>query len=451
MLTSQAAVDLRGAGDTDERLSELARAAGPLRRVVAELATRLVEKQGWNQLGFARLGDYARERLGLSTRSVQEFARVGARLGELPALEAALVSGRLPWSKVRLLARFVSTEDAEAWSAFAARVNVRQLERELRAADRGSLAAGALRRDEDDSASPDGQPARWVRLRVPARLAFKWQRVKRYAAKVEGQSLSAGDALERVTAEVLSALPVELVAEDGEVPGVVDARFGARSEESAANVCAAQGDGSADQRHLSNRADLPAFLRPLLADVDSADSFELDARLRRAVRLEQRLDSQLAPLLRDVTSAQYEWKGRYASLEVFARECLGMSARKARALLRVERVGEVCPELRDAYRDGALSWVQAQILTRLLLSDAEGDWRQSWVAFAGTVTVPAPHGGGRAGVPVAQGESGRLRGKPELPGALRGPRPWRAAGRAANVCATQGCAGRGAAPDQRSE
>ena len=74
-------------------------------------------------------------------------------------------------------------------------------------------------------------------------------------------------------------------------------------------------------------------------------------------------------------------------LATLARECLGMSPSKARALMRVERLGEVCPALRDAFRDGALSWVQAQVLAPLLASDAEGDWREAWVRFASTVTV----------------------------------------------------------------
>ena len=40
------------------------------------------------------------------------------------------------------------------------------------------------------------------------------------------------------------------------------------------------------------------------------------------------------------------------------------------ALLRLERAGDVCPELRAAYRDGSLSWVQAQALAPVLVSDA---------------------------------------------------------------------------------
>jgi hypothetical protein len=126
---------------------------------------------------------------------------------------------------------------------------------------------------------------------------------------------------------------------------------------------------------------------PLVAGLDEADAFGLDARLRRAGRLEQRLDAEIAALLRRVASSEHLWCGPWRTLAAFARECLGMSPRKARALVRLERVGEVCPELRAAFRGGSLSWVQAQTLAPLLLVDAEGPWRAAWVDFARRVTV----------------------------------------------------------------
>ncbi len=161
---------------TEQRLAALARASGPLRRVMAALAGQLVERKAWERLGYARLSDYARERLGRSARQLQELARVGRQLEDLPGLEAALVSGWLPWSKVRLLARFVAADDESRWIAYAQRVSVRQLERELRSVDRGSLEAGALARDEDGC---DREPLELVRLRGAARLCFKWQRSRR--------------------------------------------------------------------------------------------------------------------------------------------------------------------------------------------------------------------------------------------------------------------------------
>jgi hypothetical protein len=105
------------------------------------------------------------------------------------------------------------------------------------------------------------------------------------------------------------------------------------------------------------------------------------------MRLEQRLEAELGPLLRQVSAPEYEWKAEGDSLAAFARERLGMSARKLRALLQVERVGDLCPALREAYRDGRLSWLQALLLARLLARDTEGPWRERWVSFAQRVTV----------------------------------------------------------------
>ena len=47
--------------------------------------------------------------------------------------------------------------------------------------------------------------------------------------------------------------------------------------------------------------------------------------------IEQTLDAAIAPLLRVVTSPEYEWRGDYCSLSSYAHEQLGMSASKARA------------------------------------------------------------------------------------------------------------------------
>ena len=107
------------------------------------------------------------------------------------------------------------------------------------------------------------------------------------------------------------------------------------------------------------------------------------------MRLEQTLDTAIAPLLRVVTAAEYEWSGDYQPLEALCpREPrLGMSARKARALLRLERDCEACPELRAAYRRGRLSWVKAHCLLPLLLLDLDGAYRSNWVAWAERVTV----------------------------------------------------------------
>lgn len=64
-----------------------------------------------------------------------------------------------------------------------------------------------------------------------------------------------------------------------------------------------------------------------------------------------------------------------------------MSERKARALVRIARASAGCPELGRAFAGGALSWIQAQILLRLLLLPECAPFRAAWVARAARVSV----------------------------------------------------------------
>jgi len=346
----------------EARLAQLAAAVGPLRRVMAAVAEHLIACRAHERLCYARLSDYARERPGLSARQLHELARVHRALAGLPALERALVANRLPWSKVRLVARVATRADEEAWIALAARQSTRGLEQEVRRSAR----------PEADGVEDEGSTTR-IALRCTPAVRAKWDLVRELAERVAGSCLPGRDVLELVVAEACSQFAVELEPIAGPDPRT--------SLEPCAAGCGAPGAG----RALAQ--DLPLPIAALAANLDGADAFELDRRLCRAVRLEQTLDAAIAPLLRRVCSAEYEWRGDYRSLPGYARDELGMSASKARALLRLERGGELCPELRDAYRSGRLSWVKARCLLPLLLLDLPGEWRAIWVAWAERVTV----------------------------------------------------------------
>ena len=185
---------VEGGFDIEARLAELARARGPLRRVFAAVAGAMLERRGYERLGYARVGDYARERLGLSGRVLQELAQVDAKLAGLPRLEQALVAGALPWSKVRLLTRFVTADDEERWIVFARDHSCRVLEKRLRSVDRGAL-GGVESTEEADGVGK----TETVRLRVPMKAAFKWHRTCRDAAKVAGVRFTLAIVLEMVT------------------------------------------------------------------------------------------------------------------------------------------------------------------------------------------------------------------------------------------------------------
>ncbi|MGH7336606.1 MAG: HNH endonuclease signature motif containing protein, partial [Myxococcota bacterium] len=349
----------------EARLAGLAAAAGPLRRVLAALAARLIEIGGYERLCYARLRDYARERLGLSARQVHELARVGRALVGLPRLERALAENDLPWSKLRLLVVVATAEDEDSWIALAHALPVRRLEAVVR--------EHAKSRDEPSLAR---EPTTRVIVRCSPAVQEKWIFTREFAERVAGQWLSAADALEAITAEVFSTISVDPAFVDEPEP-VVTGAF-------------AEDDEPRDEPRpcpRSSAPELPRAIAALAEGLDEADAFEVDRRLRLAVHLEQTLDADIAPLLRAVTSAEYEWSGDYQPLASYAPESLGMSARKARALMRLERACEVCPELRAAYRRGRLSWVKAHGLLPLLLLDMDGEYRSIWTSWAERTTV----------------------------------------------------------------
>src|SRR2546429_9436769 len=80
----------------DGSLRRLARQEAVCRRVLGRLARTFLAGRYHNRLGFARLGDWTRERLGLSARQVQDLARVTERLESPPALPPPFPAGDRP-------------------------------------------------------------------------------------------------------------------------------------------------------------------------------------------------------------------------------------------------------------------------------------------------------------------------------------------------------------------
>jgi hypothetical protein len=336
--------------------------------MLAVLAERLVATQGHSRLGYARLGDYARERIGLSARQIQELVRVHRALLRLPLLERSLVANELPWSKVRLLARVASVEDEAEWIARARALPTRRLEQQVR--------ERAPRTGPEDGG--DAEALHRVAVRCTPAVCEKWALTREVAERVAGQRLRAGEVLELVAAEVFSTISL-----DPPFSGAPDEASAQRRDDR--DPRARRREPRPDARAPAR--DLPLAVASLTAWLGRADAFELDSRLRRAVLLEQTLDSAMAPLLRRVLSSEHEWRRDWRTFESYAPDELGISARKARALVRLERAGEICPQLRDAVRSGQLSWVKAHCLLPLLLLDLPGEWRPAWVAWAARVTV----------------------------------------------------------------
>jgi hypothetical protein len=250
----------------DARLAALVGSGAPLRRALARIAGELVRRRAWQPLGFVRPADYARERPGLSPRELHELARVDAKLAGLPAMDRALTTGRLGWTKARLLSRVATPEDEGRWLEAARGLSAKALAREVRACDVGALEAGRADPPEDDE-----RERAVLRVRVPPRVKTKWGEVRQTLRRVTGGWLPTEACVELTLAEVLSAIRLEEGPE--EPPSLArQVRSGSAAPETAPTP------GLPD----AAPAEPSPFVLALVAGLGDASPRELDARLCRA-------------------------------------------------------------------------------------------------------------------------------------------------------------------------
>src|SRR5438552_1657342 len=178
----------------DGYLRRLARQEAVCRRVLGRLARTFLAGRYHNRLGFARLSDYTRERLGLSARQVQALARVPERLEGLPAIAAAFAADDLSWTQTRLLATAATADSEREWLALARDRTVRALE------------ALVVRPPAD----PDERHRLRFSLRCPRRVRARWRQAVELARRMAGSELSLAQAAEVIAAEALSAAPAPI-------------------------------------------------------------------------------------------------------------------------------------------------------------------------------------------------------------------------------------------------
>ncbi len=398
----------------DPWLRRLARQDALARQVAGRLAAAFLRSKGHRLLGFARLGDYTRERLGLGAREMQELARVATRLSALPSLARAFETGRLSWAHVRLLTRVAEPEDAAAWVERAAGCTVRLLAAQLRAARRaadagdaagsddsaavangpaaiatGAAAAdpgpaaaatgpaaaatgpaaaasernGELTADPLDDDTIDGEPPVRFRVACPQRVRAAWRHAIELARRMAGEEFVVWEAAEAIAAEGLAAGPAP---DDVATPWPEQGWQGAGA--------ATETPNAAQARWLPVTDAAPVDLEALAAGCESLDARALDARMRAALQAMARTDWQLGRLLRLFLDLRLERVFGFASWSAYVTERLGCSTRKARALVALERRGFTAPELLDAYRAGQLSWLRALTVLPVVSESTAPAW-----------------------------------------------------------------------------
>lgn len=112
------------------------------------LIRRFDDSGEWGHQGARSMAHWLTWRVGMGLRAAQERVRVARVLGELPALDGALSSGRLSYSKVRAIARVGTPQNVGKLIDLAIHSTGSQLERACRAYR--NTARGVTQRPEDD-------------------------------------------------------------------------------------------------------------------------------------------------------------------------------------------------------------------------------------------------------------------------------------------------------------
>jgi hypothetical protein len=377
----------------DGELRLACRGEATMRRELGDAARAFLRARAHDRLGFVRLGDYARECLGVSAESLHEAARVATRLDALPIISSAYDRSEISWAQARALCRVAVAANEKEWLAIARRSTVEALERLVARAEHPD---GVPADPEGDPNDIDGEPAvRW-RFACPARVRPLWRQACELASRAAGQPLAAWQAAEVIAAEASSGRPGGAALGDRVLIESIRlarrTRRHARDDTRPPHADDAVAESPDDPGSATDAA--PTTIAPPVATASScreppalepnpSDPFSLAARLVEAVRALRTAEPNIGRLLRVVVDLRIHRFFRYPKLADYVRERLGIKTRKAWVLLKIEKALPRSPAFADAYREGRLSWVRALALLPVL--DREN--AAAWIVRAETVTV----------------------------------------------------------------
>ena len=408
----------------DRHLRRLARMRNPVDLRIGRMLAQLDQVSGCVALGFARLADYAAERLGLPVRRARDLVTLARGLAPLPRLAAAFEAGRISRSQASLLLRVATSGSEAAWLERAGALNVRQLDREVRAAlaaaggaaTSAGDASGAGTAPSLDAAtrtapiatvdSDDAPMGEWVDLPVPGRMRPIWDRAVELARRSSGAPDPIWSCVEFIAADFLAGVPglASILAREvgagiaagGEPSDAEDAANALGAQPAAAHpgtdqddtdlfeeVIRALEDDSGARRWTSSVAGLRVVL-PQPADPRPDDTPRaLDLRLRDLVRLRQDIAWHQGRLLRLFVGRRLHREIGFLSFSRYCRERAGLGVRRAWDLVALERRLWLLPRIAEAYRSGRLSWVRAAAISRVATETTE----DAWLRLALSVTV----------------------------------------------------------------
>jgi len=340
------------AGLIDKVLAMVGRGTGALDVALGEGLHKLAACEGALKAGHSGNGDFAREELGIAASTAQKRERLARELSSRPLLRAAVHAGEVTPRHAEAVLP-VARGDAEAlWVERARAGTVRALKKAVKDA------AGA---DPDD---PDAEE-KWMLFHedMPAELRPVVDEAEDLAGDMVGATSPRWERVRAICSEHYSTHAAD--ADDG----VADALFSP-----------AQGSDEPLKECLEEQYEQWASLgrpAPVAASEvisDPADVRALWEELVRLARMREEWNDVFGHLAMGFKAMRgWEYLG-FASFAHYCEERLGMGERTVSQRAALERKLYELPPLREAMREGRISYEKARLIARHADQGSVRDW-----------------------------------------------------------------------------
>ena len=323
----------------DALLVRVARGRGALDLAIGEGLDALRVGDRVLRLGYAGIGDHARERLGIAASTAHKMARFASELRTRPLLRAAVRAGEISVRRAEAVLP-VALGDAEAeWVARARNQTVRALKAAV----------------TECAPSPPEGDERWthIRMRIPPEVRPTLDEALALAGKLLGATAPRWQRLEAICEEYLGSAQS------------IDATCPAEPPSSSRDLLEPAKEWLEKESAQWAFLDEPGAIEaPSIAPEAEFDPRLLDSELQRLAGLRERWDEVFGHLAMLFRAADGWRRAGFASFEHYCTERLGMAERAVAQRIALERSLHDLPVLRDALRERRISYEKARLIAR---------------------------------------------------------------------------------------
>jgi hypothetical protein len=353
----------------DRELARLARSAGALRFGIA-LGLAALAKGGYRDLGFPSMVAYGLERCERRSRWTEQSLALARRSADLPLLRAALLSGRVSWSKAVIVARVAGPEDEAEWLAAASSLSVKKLQQRARdkAGGRAEIGDG----EDDAGAEADDEARCTLTVTVNTEEAWIFECASLMVRHLDGQGAPVATVVEAALGEGMTSLLPRVPRDAIELPdddatGAAQRAYNAQRERwrvEAEDRCEAT---------ILRAPEVPDCGVESTVRMDGSAG-DIDAEVRcRAAELAE-LSVRIGALAEVFLRADGWRRLGHATARQYASERLGRSVSSLNGKRRLARGIRRLPRTAGSLHDGKIGFEAARLVTEVASPATEENW-----------------------------------------------------------------------------